>query len=51
MGVHQRDILPDAMSGTKVAASRPAMSRLLEYAVEGDTVVVWRISRVRPFAD
>ena len=40
IGVQQRDIFSDVTSGTKVAASRPAMSRLLEHAVEGDTVVV-----------
>ena len=46
IGVQQRDIFSDITSGTKVAASRPAMSRLLEHAVEGDTVVVWRIDRL-----
>jgi DNA invertase Pin-like site-specific DNA recombinase len=46
IGVQQRDIFSDVTSGTKVAASRPAMSRLLEHAVEGDTVVVWRIDRL-----
>jgi DNA invertase Pin-like site-specific DNA recombinase len=35
----------DVTSGTKVAATRPAMSRLINHAVEGDTVVVWRIDR------
>lgn len=45
-GVQKRDIFSDITSGTKVAASRPAMSRLLEHAVEGDTVVVWRIDRL-----
>ncbi|WP_437184150.1 recombinase family protein [Subtercola boreus] len=33
-------------SGEKVAASRPAMMRLLEHVVDGDTVVVWRIDRL-----
>ncbi|MEF2977214.1 recombinase family protein [Subtercola sp. YIM 133946] len=46
IGVQRRDIFSDVTSGTKAAASRPAMSRLLEYAVEGDTVVVWRIDRL-----
>jgi DNA invertase Pin-like site-specific DNA recombinase len=46
IGVQQRDIFSDVASGTKVAASRPAMSRLLEHAVDGDTVVVWRIDRL-----
>jgi DNA invertase Pin-like site-specific DNA recombinase len=46
IGVQLRDIFSDVTSGTKVAASRPAMSRLLEHAVEGDTVVVWRIDRL-----
>lgn len=46
MGVQQRDIFSDVVSGTKVAASRPAMGQLLDYAVKGDTVVVWRIDRL-----
>ena len=46
LGVQQRDTFSDVTSGTKVAASRTAMSRLLEHAVEGDTVVVWRIDRL-----
>src|ERR1700712_5133297 len=46
LGVQQRDIFSDITSGSKVAANRPAMKRLLEHAVEGDTVVVWRIDRL-----
>ncbi|RFA06744.1 invertase [Subtercola boreus] len=46
VGVQQRDIFSDVTSGTRVAASRPAMGRLLEHSVAGDTVVVWRIDRL-----
>ena len=46
LGVQQHDIFSDVTSGTRVAASRPAMSRLLDHAVEGDTVVVWRAAVV-----
>ena len=46
MGVQKRDVFSDIPSGSKTAASRPAMKRLLEYAQDGDTVVVWRIDRL-----
>lgn len=46
VGVARRDIYSDTISGTKAAANRPAMARLLEYAETGDTIVVWRIDRL-----
>src|SRR6478736_2681958 len=45
-GVQQRDIFEDVTSGSKTAATRPGMRRLLDYAEAGDTVVVWRIDRL-----
>jgi DNA invertase Pin-like site-specific DNA recombinase len=45
-GVQQRDIFSDVTSGSKTAATRPGMRRLLDYAENGDTVVVWRIDRL-----
>lgn len=45
-GVEERDIFSDVTSGSRSAIKRPGMKRLLEYAVEGDTVVVWRIDRL-----
>jgi DNA invertase Pin-like site-specific DNA recombinase len=45
-GVQKRDVLSDVTSGTKTASTGPAMKRLLEYAQDGDTVVVWRIDRL-----
>lgn len=45
-GVQNRDIFSDTTSGAKIAASRPAMKKLVEYADEGDTLVVWRIDRL-----
>ena len=45
-GVQQRDIFSDVTSGSKTAATRPGMRRLLDYAETGDTVVVWRIDRL-----
>jgi len=45
-GVQKRDLFSDVTSGTKTAATRPGMKRLLEYAESGDTVVVWRIDRL-----
>lgn len=32
---------------SKTAIARPGMKKLLEYAEEGDTVVVWRVDRLR----
>lgn len=46
IGVQKRDIFSDVMSGSKTAASRPGMRRLLEYAEPGDTVAVWRVDRL-----
>ena len=45
-GVHKRDVFSDVTSGTKAAIERPGMKKLLEYADEGDTVVVWRVDRL-----
>ncbi len=45
-GVQKRDIFSDVTSGSKTAATRPGMRRLLDYAETGDTVVVWRIDRL-----
>lgn len=46
VGVAARDIFRDVTSGSKTAAQRPGMRRLLEYAAGGDTVVVWRVDRL-----
>lgn len=40
VGVQKRDVFADVTSGSKTAIERPGMKRLLEYAEEGDTVVV-----------
>lgn len=45
-GVQKRDVFADVTSGSKTAIERPGMKKLLEYAEEGDTVVVWRIDRL-----
>lgn len=45
-GVQKRDVFADVTSGSKTAIERLGMKRLLEYAVEGDTVVVWRVDRL-----
>lgn len=45
-GVQKRDVFADVTSGNKVAAERPGMKKLLEYAEAGDTVVVWRVDRL-----
>lgn len=45
-GVEDRDIFSDVTSGSRTAIKRPGMKKLLEYAVKGDTVVVWRIDRL-----
>jgi DNA invertase Pin-like site-specific DNA recombinase len=45
-GVQKRDVFADVTSGSKTAIERPGMKRLLEYAQEGDTVVVWRVDRL-----
>lgn len=46
VGVETRDVFSDVTSGSKTAAQRPGMRRLLEYATPGDTVVVWRVDRL-----
>lgn len=46
IGVEQRDIFSDVTSGSRKAVKRPAMRHLLDYAAEGDTLVVWRIDRL-----
>jgi DNA invertase Pin-like site-specific DNA recombinase len=38
IGVQKRDMFADITFGSKTAASRPGMQRLLEYA--GDTIVM-----------
>lgn len=45
-GVQKRDVFADVSSGSKTAIERPGVKRLLEYAEEGDTVVVWRVDRL-----
>ncbi|MDN6193220.1 MAG: recombinase family protein, partial [Brevibacterium sp.] len=45
-GVQKRDVFADVTSGSKRAKQRPGMKRLLDYAEDGDTVVVWRIDRL-----
>lgn len=52
IGVQNRDIFADITSGSKTAASRHGMQRLLEYTEPGDTVAVWRVDRLgRPLID
>lgn len=45
-GVQKRDVFADVTSGSRNALHRPGMKKLLEYADEGDTVVVWRVDRL-----
>jgi DNA invertase Pin-like site-specific DNA recombinase len=45
-GVQKRDVFADVTSGSKTAIERPGMKRLLEYAEESDTFVVWRVDRL-----
>ncbi|NQX10389.1 recombinase family protein [Microbacteriaceae bacterium VKM Ac-2855] len=45
-GVQKRDVFADVTSGSKTAIERPGMKKLLEYAEEGDTIVVWRVDRL-----
>jgi DNA invertase Pin-like site-specific DNA recombinase len=45
-GVQKRDVFADVTSGSRIAIERPGMKKLLEYATEGDTVVVWRVDRL-----
>lgn len=50
--VQTRDVFADVDSGTRAAIERPGMKKLLEYADEGDTVVVWPVDRLgRSFID
>ncbi|ANG84903.1 MULTISPECIES: recombinase family protein [Micrococcales] len=46
VGVEGRDVFSDVTSGNRAAIKRPGMKKLLEYAEDGDTVVVWRIDRL-----
>lgn len=45
-GVARNRIFVDEMSGAKSARDRPQMSALLDYAREGDEILVWRIDRL-----
>ncbi|MBD8518892.1 recombinase family protein [Plantibacter sp. CFBP 8804] len=45
-GVQKRDVFADVTSGSRTAIERPGMTKLLEYAEAGDTVIVWRIDRL-----
>jgi len=45
-GVQKRDVFSDVTSGSRTAIERPGMTKLLEYAEAGDTVIVWRIDRL-----
>ena len=45
-GVQKRDVFADVTSGSKAAAERPGMQKLLDYAEPRDTVVVWRVDRL-----
>ncbi len=45
-GVQKRDVFADVTSGSRAAAERPGMQKLLGYAEPGDTVVVWRVDRL-----
>jgi DNA invertase Pin-like site-specific DNA recombinase len=45
-GVPEERIYFDQFSGAKAARERPALSKLLAYARDGDTVLVYRIDRV-----
>lgn len=45
-GVQKRDVFADVTSGSRSAAERPGMKKLLDYAESGDTVVVWRVDRL-----
>lgn len=45
-GVPEEHIYFDQLSGAKAARERPALSKLLAYARDGDTVLVYRIDRL-----
>jgi len=44
-GVQKRVVFADGTSGSETAIERPGMTKLLDYAETGDTVIVWRIDR------
>jgi DNA invertase Pin-like site-specific DNA recombinase len=45
-GVQKRDVFTDVTSDSKMAIERPGIKRLLEYAEEGDTGVMWPVDRL-----
>lgn len=45
-GVQKRDVFADVTSGSKTAIERRGMKKLLEYAEDGDAVVIWRVDRL-----
>ncbi len=45
-GVQKRDVFADVTSASKTAIERPGMTKLLEYADAGDTVIAWRVDRL-----
>lgn len=47
-GVQNYDVFADATSGSMDAIERPGMKHLLEYAVFGGTMLVWRVDRLGP---
>lgn len=46
VGVEERNIFSDVISGGSIGSSRPGFAALLAYAREGDVVVCWRIDRL-----
>lgn len=46
VGLDAPDVFSDVVSSAKAAPDHPAMRRLLEHVVRGDTIVVWRIDRL-----
>lgn len=45
-GVAEARIFIDEISGAKAARERPQMTKLLDYAREGDEIYVWRVDRL-----
>ncbi|MEK8130265.1 recombinase family protein [Paenibacillus filicis] len=43
-GVEDRDMFKEKMTGSK--KDRPELERLLAYAQQGDTIVVWKLDRI-----
>lgn len=39
-GVQSRDVFSDVTSGSRAGTDRPAMRKLLDYAEQGDVIVV-----------